>query len=142
MQYLLDTNVLSEPAKPRPAQQVLAWFERQSPSDLVISVLTLGEIEKGVQLLGDGPKRQRLMEWVRGDLPRQFSGRVLAVDERIALEWGRLAAEARRNRRELPVIDGLLLATAVAHGLVFVTRNTRDCIERGVSLLDPWQARG
>lgn len=141
MRYLLDTNVLSEPAKPRPSPQVLAWLERQPPLDLAISVLTLGEIEKGLQLLVDGSKRERLARWLRGDLPRQFSGRVLDVDERVALAWGGMAAAGRQARRELPVIDGLLLATAVVHGLVFVTRNTRDYGARGVPLLDPWQER-
>lgn len=141
MPYLLDTNVLSEPAKPRPSPQVLAWLEHQSPLDLSISALTLGEIEKGVRMLPAGSKRERLAEWLRTDLSRQFSGRVYPVDERVSLEWGRLAAEARRLHRELPVIDGLLLATAAAHNLVFVTRNTRDCADRGVPLLDPWQER-
>jgi predicted nucleic acid-binding protein len=138
MRYLLDTNVLSEPAKPRPDRRVLAWLEAQSPLDLSLSVLTLGEIEKRVGLLPDSPKRQRLEAWLRTDLPRQFLGRLLAVDDRVALAWGRLAADARRANRELPVIDGLLLATAAAHDLTFATRNTRDCAERGVPLLNPW----
>jgi predicted nucleic acid-binding protein len=139
MRYLLDTNVLSEPAKPRPDPHVLAWLEAQSPLDLSLSVLTLGEIEKGVGLLPDSRKRQRLQSWLRTELPRQFLGRLLAVDDRVALAWGRLAAEARRANRELPVIDGLLLGTAAAHELTFVTRNTRDCADRGVPLLNPWE---
>jgi predicted nucleic acid-binding protein len=139
MRYLLDTNVLSEPAKPRPDPHVTSWLEKQSPFDLAISVLTLGEIAKGIQLLPEGPKRNRLDDWLATDLPRQFLGRVLPVDDRVAFTWGRLAAAARHARRELPVIDGLLLATAEVHGLIFVTRNTKDCENRGVPLYNPWE---
>jgi predicted nucleic acid-binding protein len=140
MRYLLDINVLSEPAKPRPDPHVVSWLEEQSPLDLAISVLTLGEIEKGVRLLPDGKKRDRLVDWLAVELPRQFLGRVLDVDDRAALAWGRLTAEARRAHRELPVIDGLLLATADAHGLIFVTRNDRDCEDRGIPIYNPWNS--
>jgi predicted nucleic acid-binding protein len=140
VRYLLDTNVLSEPAKPRPDPGVVGWLEGRSPLDLAISVLTLGEIEKGIRLLPPGSRRERLADWLAADLPRQFLGRVLPIDERVALAWGRLAAEARRGGRDLPVVDGLLLATADAYGLVFVTRNERDCAERGVPIHNPWES--
>lgn len=138
MRFLLDTNVLSEAARPEPDTRVVEWLRAQSALGLAISVLTLGEIGKGVALLPGGVKRERLAKWLAEELPRQFSGRVLAVDEAVARGWGRLAAEGRLAGRELPVIDGLLLATAAAHGLVFVTRNQRDCADRGVPTLDPW----
>jgi predicted nucleic acid-binding protein len=138
MHYLLDTNVLSEPAKPRPDPRVVRWFARQSPLDLAISVLTLGEIEKGVRLLPAGKRRDRLSGWLEADLPRRFAGRLLAVDERVSRAWGSLAAASRQTHRTLPVIDGLMLATAATHALIFVTRNVRDCADRGVPLLDPW----
>jgi len=139
MRYLLDTNVLSEPARPSPSPSVVAWLEERSALDLAISVLTLGEIAKGVRLLPEGQRRDRLSDWLEVELPRQFLGRVLPVDDRVALLWGRLSAEARRAGRELPVIDGLLLATAGAHGLVLVTRNERDCADRGVPIHNPWE---
>lgn len=138
MRYLLDTNVLAEPAKPRPDSGVTAWLRSQSPLDLALSVLTLGEVQKGVSLLAAGAKRDALETWLRAELPRQFTGRLLPVDEQVALEWGRLAAEGRRAGRELPVIDGLLLATCAANGLTLVTRNERDCADRGVPILNPW----
>lgn len=137
MRYLLDTNVLTEPAKPRPEARVVDWLQAQPPLDLALSVLTLGEIEKGVSLLAAGARRDAIESWLRADLPRRFLGRLLPVDERVALEWGRLAAEGRRAGRELPVIDGLLLATCAAHGLTLVTRNERDCGNRGVPTLNP-----
>jgi toxin FitB len=140
MRFLLDTNVLSEGAKPRPDPRLLAWLNEAPPLDLAISVLTIGEIQKGVSLLPEGARRDRLEGWLATELPRQFHGRVLPVDHSVAIEWGRLSAEARRAGRELPVIDGLLLATAAAHGLVFVTRNESDCAGRGVAVHNPWRS--
>jgi toxin FitB len=138
MRFLLDTNVLSEPAKPNPEPRVVAWMRSQSTRDISISVLTLGEIAKGVSLLANGSRRKQVEAWLTLDLPRQFAGRVLHVDPDVAIVWGRLSAEGRRSGRELPVIDGLLLATANVHDLTLVTRNENDCRDRGVSILNPW----
>jgi predicted nucleic acid-binding protein len=136
--YLLDTMVLSEPARPAPNPEVIAWLRAQSPLDLSISVLTLGELEKGVALLPRSRRRTALETWLRTDLPRQFTGRVLPIDEAIAYEWGRLTAAGQRSCHPLPVIDGLLLATAAVHQLTLVTRNERDCKRRGVPIYNPW----
>lgn len=140
MSYLLDTMVLSEPARPAPDPDVVTWLRAQSPLDLSISVLTLGELAKGVALLARGRRRTALEEWLRTDLPRQFTGRVLSVDEDVANEWGRLTAEGQRSGHPLPVIDGLLLATAAVHQLILVTRNERDCKGRGIPIHNPWPA--
>lgn len=140
MGYLLDTNVLSEPARPKPDARVLAWLEARAPRECALSVLTLGEIQKGVSLMPEGRRRDRLGAWLAADLPRQFAGRIIAIDERVTLAWGRVMAAGRREGREPPVIDGLLLATAEVHGLTFVTRNERDCGGRGVPILNPWVA--
>jgi predicted nucleic acid-binding protein len=137
--FLLDTNVLAEAAKAEPDAPVVAWLRAQSALDLAISVLTLGEIRKGVALLPPGPRRTALEHWLAVDLPRQFTGRVLPVDEAAARAWGDLAAGGRRLGRELPVIDGLLLATAAVHGLTLVTRDEADCADRGVPVLNPWR---
>lgn len=142
MAYLLDTNVLSEPARPRPDARVLAWLEARAARECALSVLSLGEIQKGVSLMPEGRRREDLGEWLAAELPRQFAGRILAIDERITLAWGRLMAAGRREGREPPVIDGLLLATADVHGLTLVTRNERDCAGRGVPILNPWAAGG
>ena len=138
MKFLLDTNVLSEPAKRAPDGKVVAWLEAQSPLDMSISVVTLGELTKGAELLAESKRRSELLAWIRTDLPRQFVGRILPIDADIAIEWGRLSAEARARGRELPVIDGMLLATAGVHKLTFVTRNEADCAGRGVAVLNPW----
>jgi len=138
MRYLLDTNVLSELVRPAPDVRVVAWVDAQSPLDLAISVLTLGKLTKGVGEMAAGRRRDTLERWVAVELAGQFRGRVLPISDAVAAAWGRLAAEARRTGRVLPVIDGLLLATAHVHQLTLVTRNTEDCAGRGISVLDPW----
>jgi predicted nucleic acid-binding protein len=138
MEYLLDTMVLAEPARPAPDAGVVAWLRAQPPLALAISVLTLGEIAKGVASLATGRRRDALEAWLEIELPRQFAGRVLPVDAAVALAWGRLAAEGQCGGRPLPVIDGLLLGTAATHGLPLVTRNERDCRDRGVPVHNPW----
>jgi predicted nucleic acid-binding protein len=138
VRYLLDTNVISEPARPAPDPRVDSWLGGLSALQLAISVVTLGEIRKGVELLVSGAKRMKLEQWLETELPRQFRGRLLAVDDAVAHEWGRLTAAGRRTGRDLPVVDGLLLATAAVHKLVLATRNESDCAGRGVPVYNPW----
>src|SRR5690348_1316446 len=132
--------VLSEPARPTPDAGVVAWLQAHSPLDLFISALTLGELAKGVALLPRGRRRDTLDRWLRADLPRQFSGRVLPIDDAVVHEWGKLSAEGQRAGRPLPVIDGLLLATAAVHRLILATRNERDCAGRDIPIHNPWTA--
>jgi len=138
MRFLLDTNVLSEPARRSPDKTVLGWFRSLAPLDACISVLTLGEIGKGVGLMPPGPRKEALRDWLAQDLPLRFRGRILPVDLEVARRWGELTAEGTRIGRPLPVLDGLLLATADTRNLTFVTRNIRVCGDRGVPVLDPW----
>lgn len=140
MKFLLDTNVLSEPARPRPNPSVVRWLQSQVPLDLAISILVPGEIKKGVLLLAPSQRRNALERWLASELPRQFLGRLLPVDLQVALAWGQLSAEGRRMGRELPAIDGLMLATARVYELTLVTRNESDCAGRGVEVLNPWSA--
>lgn len=139
MRYLLDTMIVSEAAKPAPSAGVLAWLEEQAALDLAISVLTLGEIGRGVARMEEGRRKRLLGEWMQTSLPAHFEGRILPVDEEIARAWGELTAEADRSGRPLHVIDGLLLATARAHDLTLVTRNVRDFQDRGQDILDPYR---
>jgi predicted nucleic acid-binding protein len=138
MRYLLDTNVISEPFKRSPDPGVVRWLADQSPLDLSISVLTIGELTMGFGLVPDGKRRGELQRWVTQELPRRFVGRLLNVDDEVAREWGRLSAAGRSTGRELPATGGLLLATASVHSLIFVTRNERDCANRGITTLNPW----
>jgi toxin FitB len=138
LSYLVDTNVLSELRRPRPHPAVRDWFAQRPASTLFVSVLTLGEIRKGVQAVADVRRRRALSDWLEADLPAFFTGRVLPVDAGVADRWGRLVAEAGRT---LPAIDSLLAATAAAHGLVLVTRNLRDFAGLPVEAFSPWDSR-
>lgn len=138
MNYLLDTNVLSEVRKPQPDRQVLEWLDQVDEDRTYLSVITLGEIARGVALLDDGRRKAALAEWLAEDLPSRFSGRVIPVDLKISLTWGRLMAEAKVRGISLPTMDGWIAATATVHDLTLVTRNTKDFRGTGLQLLDPW----
>jgi toxin FitB len=137
MSYLIDTNVLSELRRKKPDAGVVAWVEQRPRQSLYLSVLTLGEIRKGIEQVKDPKRRQSLIDWLEVELPHYFVGRLLSVDSLTADRWGYLMASARRP---LPAIDGLLAATALQHQLTLVTRNTRDFEGSGVALINPWEA--
>ncbi len=134
MSFLLDTNVVSETRRRTPDPNVLAWLQRTDQKDLYISVLTIGELTKGVarRARTDPRAAASLDHWLRG-IQRMFSDQVIPVDADVAAAWGRLNADS-----PLPVIDSLLAATAKIHGLTLVTRNVRDVARTGVSHLNPW----
>ena len=137
--FLLDTNVISELVRPKPEPKVAAWVTATDENLLYLSVLTLGEIRKGIALLKDASRRVALEAWLGSHLALRFEGRILAIDQDVADRWGRLAAQAGA-KSPLPVIDGLLAATALHHNLTLVTRNTRDVAATGVPVFDPWAA--
>lgn len=135
MSYLIDTNVLSELRRKSPDPGVVNWFSQRPPATLHLSVLTLGEIRKGIEGIGDDTRRQSLIDWLETDLPAFFTGRILSVDGAVADRWGRLIAATGRL---LPAIDGLLAATALEHDLVLVTRNVKDFAGLPVQIFNPW----
>ncbi len=136
--FLLDTNVVSELVKPRPEARVKGWIDATDERLLYLSVLTLGEIRKGIAKLADRGRRVALETWLDSDLMLRFAHRILAIDQAVADRWGRLAAEAAIAKAPLPVIDALLAATALHHDLTLVTRNTKDAARTRVSLFNPW----
>jgi predicted nucleic acid-binding protein len=141
MRFLLDTNVLSEPFKPRPDPRVEEWLDEQPPEHLAISALSFGEIWAGILPLGYGHRRKSLTQWLWTTLPRKYSGRIVPVNAAIALEWGRLTAEAKRRGRKISVEDMLLVATAVTLKLTIVTRNVRHCGGWGAPIINPWSGK-
>ena len=137
--FLLDTNIISELVKPRPEANVAAWIEATDESLLFLSVLTLGEVQRGIASLPQSKRRAALEAWLTRELRTRFEGRILIVDEEVADRWGLLAATARNNGIVLPVIDGLLAATALEHNLTLVTRDIGQIPSMGVSVFNPWQ---
>jgi len=138
--FLLDTNVISELVRPKPEPRVIQWMESADEALLYLSVLTLGEIRKGIAGLAQGKRRTHLETWLEVDLQSRFSGRIVPIDSAIADRWGQLASEARRKGTPLTVIDGLLAATALHHNLTVVSRNSSDFANTQVQVLNPWHA--
>lgn len=137
--FLLDTNFVSEIEKVQPNENVSRWLRDAQEDELYISVLTLGEIRKGIVSLMTGRKRANLERWLEGVLRPSFGPRVLPVSGTIAERWGILTGEARRKGRLISAIDGLLAATAIEHNLTLVTRNIRDFEAVPVSVISPWE---
>ena len=127
MSWLLDTCALSEYARKVPAPKVIAWLDEQDEASLFISVITLGEIEKGILKLrqADPRRSQKLTAWL-GKVEQRFAGRILPLDAAALHVWAQIAAHAELAGQPLPVMDGLLMATAQCHGLTVVTRNVQD----------------
>ena len=136
MSYLLDTNVLSELRRKQPNTGVSAWFAQRPASSLYLSVLTLGELCKGIHGVNDDARKLALSDWLQNELSLFFLGRVLSIDEQVADRWGQLVAAAGRP---LPAIDSLLAATALVHGLHMVTRNAKDFEGLGLDVINPWK---
>ena len=127
MSWLLDTCALSEYAKKAPAPEVIAWLDEQDEASLFISVITLGEIEKGILKLrkADPRRSQKLTAWL-GKVEQRFAGRILPLDAAALHVCAQFSAHAELAGQPLPVMDGLLMATAQCHGLTMVTRNVQD----------------
>ena len=137
MSYLIDTNVVSELIRAKPEPRVVSWFNALPDAALYLSVLTLGELRKGVEKLPDTPRQEKLRLWLENDLLTWFGQNLLPVDARVADRWGRLLAEAARP---VPAIDSLLAATALQHDLRLVTRNGKDFKFPGLVVVNPWDA--
>ena len=138
--FLADTNIPSELTRPNPDARVVAFLEGVAKESMYLSVLTLGEIRKGVASLPDGNRRRLLEDWIKSSLRPWFANRILPVTEEIVDRWGILAAEAKNRGAVLPVVDGLIAATALEHDLTLLTRNVRDFSGTGVTIINPWES--
>lgn len=136
MSYLIDTNVLSELVRPKPDKHVIEWFDNVPNEALFISVLTIGEIYKGIEKLPDGNRQEKLRVWLKYELPAWFGNRVLAIDAATAYRWGHLMVKAKRT---LATIDSLLAAQALHHELSMVTRNDKDFSFPDLEVINPWK---
>jgi toxin FitB len=136
--FLLDTNIPSEMTRHTPQQSGAHWLEDADDDQLYLSVISLGEISKGIASLPEGLRRDRLQKWLAESLRPWFQGRILPVNEPIAERWGLIAGQSKLKRRSLKVEDGLIAATALELGLTLVTRNVKDFEGLGVVIVDPW----
>ena len=137
--FLLDTNCISEVVRVKPEPRVVEWIEAAEEALLYLSVLTLGEIRKGLAGLPQGKRRTQLETWLEVELGARFAGRILSIDQSIADRWGLLAASAKAKGKTLSTIVGLLAATAVQHNLTIVSRNVSDFSNTPVPVLNPWE---
>lgn len=140
MSFLLDTNVVSEWAKPRPEPTVVTWLAAVDEDEVFMSVISFAELRRGVELLPAGERRERLASWIAEDLTARFHGRVLDVDRRVADAWGRIMSHGQRVGRVLGAMDAFFAATAESHDLTLVTRNVKDFERLGLPLHNPWAA--
>jgi len=136
--FLLDTSVISELVKSRPQPRVVAWLETTDESLLYLSVLTIGEIRKGISSLSDGARRVALEAWLDHDLALRFSARILPIDQSVADRWGRISGSAAARKSAIPVMDALLAATALHHDLTLVSRDVSHAGVSGVATFNPW----
>jgi toxin FitB len=136
--YLVDTNIPSELTRETPDARVAAFLKSAGKESVFLSVMTIGEICKGIDLLPVSQKRSGLQIWLDVEVRSWFAGRILPVTESIAERWGHLAATAKQRGIAVAVVDGVIAATALEHGLTLVTRNVRDFASLGVVLLNPW----
>ena len=134
MRYLVDANVLSEPTRPAPAPQVVAWL-RAHERDVVVDAIVLGELTVGVLALPGGRRRRRLEQWLDAV---EDTIECLPWDATTSRRWAQLVVNLRRRGATMPLLDGMVAATALHHGLTVVTRNTRDFRMAGVKVLDPF----
>jgi toxin FitB len=136
--FLLDTNVVSEWTRPRPDSGVVAWLAEADEDRVFISVITLAELRYGIERMPAGARRSRLDAWVSEQLPARFEARVLSIDSETADTWGRVMARGKTAGRPVGTMDAFIAATAERHHLTLVTRNVADFKALGVGLINPW----
>ena len=139
MKYLLDTCVISEIIRSKPSIKVTKWIKQEDESNFFISVLTIGEIHKGIEKLDESRRKEELHNWVDNDLKERFWTRIIDIDLQTARIWGKIQGKTERIGKRMPAIDSLIAATGIAYHLTVVTRNISDMEASGVALINPWE---
>ena len=138
MTYLLDTCLISELVAKQPNQRVVNWLDAQTSETLYLSVITIGEVAKGINKLPVSQRKNSLQIWLTQTLPTRFAGRILGIEITTMLLWGELVGRLEQQGRSLPVMDSLIAAIALQNSLSLVTRNENDFAETGVEIVNPW----
>jgi tRNA(fMet)-specific endonuclease VapC len=139
MKYLLDTCVISELVAKKPNPRVLEWIDSIDADGVYISVITVGEITKGIEKLPNTKRKKELIDWLENELLIRFQDNLIELDVNILIQWGKLNARLEISGQRAPAIDSLIAATALEHELILVTRNESDFVETGVEILNPWK---
>jgi len=141
MNFLLDTNVISEWVKPQPDRNVVSWLAEVDEDRVFISVISFAEIRHGIEVMPISRRRERLAQWLIEELPLRFEDRVFAVDCAVADSWGVVMARSQKAGLALGAMDAFVAAIAETHSLTLVTRNIKDFGHLGISIVNPWQPR-
>jgi tRNA(fMet)-specific endonuclease VapC len=139
VKYLLDTCVISELVAKKPNLSVLKWIDSIDPDSAYLSVITIGEIKKGIEKLPDSQRRTNLHAWLTEDLFARFSGRIFPIDTDVVLVWGQLAGSLESEGKKMGAIDSLIAASAIYYRCSLVTRNEADFKHIGISIINPWK---
>ena len=138
MNFILDTNVISELVAARPNLNVIEWIQATDSDRIFLSVISIGEIKKGIEKLPNSDRKVILDHWLQEDLLAQFTDQLLSIDVQTMLIWGKLVSQLEKLGRPISAIDALLAATAQQWGFTLVTRNTVHFQDTGINLLNPW----
>lgn len=139
MKYLLDTCVISEVIKKEPNKNVISWLQAQDEANLFLSLLTFGEIQKGIQKDPDQNRKKRLTIWVEEDLKKRFENRIIPIDLKVVTNWGSLQGLAELAGKTMPTLDGLIAVSALTYHCTVATRNTSDMEQSTAELFNPWE---
>jgi len=139
MNYVLDTNVISELISKQPNKKVVEWLDRLDPNTIYLSVITIGEIRKGIEKLPPSKRRDAVKEWLEVDLLLRFQGRILEITTEVMLIWGELTGRLENEGRPITAIDSLIAAIALQGNYCLVTRNEHDFQHTGVTIINPWK---
>jgi toxin FitB len=138
MKYILDTNVISEAINKQPNPQVMNWLSAMDAQELYLSVVTVGEIKKGVEKLPESHRKQTIKDWFENELLIKFNGRILALDLPVILVWGELVGSLEQKGLKLPALDSLIAATAKYYDYTLVTRNEKDFAGIDITIFNPF----
>lgn len=138
MRYLLDTCVISELSTQKPNSQVIAWIDQMAEERLWLSVITIGEIKRGIERLPVSKKKRALDRWLVDELLTRFKDRIFSIDSGVMLTWGEMMARLEKSGRNLPAVDSLVAAIALHHQVNLATRNEKDFLDTGVQIFNPW----
>jgi predicted nucleic acid-binding protein len=140
LSFLIDTCVLSELVRPKPHRRVVDWIDAQDESRLYLSVITIGEIQKGIAKLPASSRKEKLVTWLDEELEERFKGKILGIDSTVARKWGQIQAACELRGLKMPVVDALIAAIALVSDMTIVTRNEQDMAASGAKIFNPWMA--